>query len=49
MVLTFGNWKCLLTGHGNSDVNYKMGDTVMGTTVKKNYLGVTISTDMKVS
>ena len=49
MVLTFGNCKCLLTGHGNSDVIYKMGDTVMGTTVKENDLGVKITADMKVS
>ena len=31
------------------NVNYKMGDTVLGTTVKEKDLGVTISTDMKVS
>ena len=31
------------------DVNYKIGDTVLGTTVKKKDLGVTISADMKVS
>ena len=31
------------------DVNYKMGDTVLGTTVKEKNLGVTISADMKVS
>ena len=31
------------------DVNYKMGDTVLDTTVKKKDLGVTISADMKVS
>ena len=31
------------------DVNYKMGDTVLGTTVKEKDLGVTISADMKVS
>ena len=41
--------KCLHTGHGNLDVNYKMGDTVLGNTVKENDLGVTISADMKVS
>ena len=35
--------------HGNSDVNYKMGNTVLGTTLSKKDLGVTISTDMKVS
>ena len=31
------------------DVNYKMGDTVLGTTVKEKDLGVIISADMKVS
>ena len=31
------------------DVNYKMGDTVLGATVKEKDLGVTISADMKVS
>ena len=35
------------TGHGNLDVSYKMGDTVLGTTVKEKDLGV--SADMKVS
>ena len=44
-----GKCKCLHTGHGNLDVNYKMGDTVLGTTVKQKDLGVTISADMKVS
>ena len=49
MLLNFGKCKCLHTGHGNLDVNYKMGDTVPGTTVKEKDLGVTISADMKVS
>ena len=31
------------------DVNYKMGDTVLGTTVKEKDLGVTIRVDKKVS
>ena len=31
------------------DVNHKMGDTVLASTVKEKYLGVTISADMKVS
>ena len=44
-----GKCKCLHTGHGNLNVNYKMGDTVLGTTVKEQDLGVTISADMKVS
>ena len=49
MLLNFGKYKCVHTEHGNLDVNYKMGDTVMGTTVKENNLGVAISADMKVS
>ena len=32
-MLNFGKCKCLHTGHGNLDVNYKMGDTVLGTNV----------------
>ena len=43
MLFNFGKCKCLHTGHGNLDVNYKMGDTVLGTTVKEKDLGVTIS------
>ena len=31
------------------NVNYKMGATVLGTTVQEKDLGVTISADMKVS
>ena len=49
MLLNFGKCKCLHTGHGNLDVNYKMEDTVLGTTVKEKDLRVTISADMKVS
>ena len=48
MLFNFGKCKCLHTGHGNLDVNYKMEDTVLGTTVKEKDLGVTISADMKV-
>ena len=40
MFLNFGKGKYLHTGHGNL-VNYKMGDTILGPTTKKN-LGVTI-------
>ena len=29
------NCKCLHTGYRNLDVNYNMGDTVLGTTVKE--------------
>ena len=35
MLLNFGKCKCLRTGHGNLDINYNMGDTVLGTTVKE--------------
>ena len=49
MLLNFGKCKCLHTGHGNFDVNYKMGETALGTTVKEKDLGVTISADMDVS
>ena len=35
MLLNFWKCKCLHTGHGNLDVNYKMGDIVLGTTVKE--------------
>ena len=49
MLFNLGKCKCLHTGHGNLDVNYKMGDTILGTTVKEKDLGVTVSADMKVS
>ena len=49
MQFYFGKCKCLHTGHGNWNVNYKMGDTVLGTTVNEKDLGVTISADIKVS
>ena len=49
MLFNFWKCKCLHTGQGNLDVNYKMGDTVLGTTVKEKDLGVTISADLKVS
>ena len=45
----FEKCKCLHTGHGNLDINYNMGDTVLGTTVKGEDLGITIGADMKVS
>ena len=48
MLLNFGKCKCLHTGYGNLDVNYNIGDIVLGTTVKKDF-GVTISTNMKIS
>ena len=49
MLYNFGKCKCPQTGHRNLGVNYKMGDTVLGTTVKENDLGFTVSAHMKVS
>ena len=49
MLLNFGKCTCLHTGHGKLDINYNMGDTVLGTTVKEKDLVITISADMKVS
>ena len=49
MLFNFGKCKCLHTGHRNLNVNYKMGDTNLGTTVIGKDLGVKISADMKVS
>ena len=40
MLLSFGKCECLHTGHGNWDVNYKMGDVVLGITIKENDLGL---------
>ena len=31
------------------DINYYMGDTVLGATVKEKDIGITVSADMKVS
>ena len=49
--ILFNLWKCKCprTGHGDLDIHYKMGDTVLDTAVKQNDLGVTISVDMKAS
>ena len=49
MLFNVGKCKCLYTGHENLDISYNMGDTVLGTTLKENDLGITISADMKVS
>ena len=35
MLFSFGKCKCLHTGRGNLDINYKMGDTALGTTIKE--------------
>ena len=47
ILFNFGKYKYLHSGYGNLDVNYKMGYTVLGTTVKENDLGVSISADIK--
>ena len=39
-------WGCFV-GRAPAYINYKMGDTVLGTTVKEKDLGVTISADIK--
>ena len=44
MLFNFGKYNCLLIGHGNEDVQYKMGGTL-----KESDLELTISADMKVS
>ena len=49
MLFNFWKSKCLHTGHGNLYINYNMGDTVLGTTIKEKDLRITISADMKVS
>ena len=49
MLFNLGKCKCLHTGHGNLDINYNMGDTVLSTIVKEKDLGITLSADMKVS
>ena len=48
MLLNFEKCKWLHTGHGNLNVNYIMGDTVLGTTVRqKRDLGVTTSAGVR--
>ena len=39
MLFNFGKCKCFLTGHGNEDAQYTMGDTVLNTTVKEKTKG----------
>ena len=47
MLFNFGNCKCLHTGHGNEDEQYTISGIVLNTTLRQNYLGLTISADMK--
>ena len=37
MFFNFGESNYLDTGHGNVDVNCKMGDTILGTAIKEKY------------
>ena len=46
MLFNVGKCKCLHTGHGKLDINYNIGDTVFGATVKEKDLGLTISADI---
>ena len=48
MLFNFGKCKCLCAGHGNLGVSCKVGDTVLGNTVKEKDLGGTTNADMKV-
>ena len=43
MLFNFGKHKCLHTGHGNEDVQYTMGGTVLNTTINEKNLGLTIT------
>ena len=47
MLFNFGKCKCIHIGRGNVSREYFMGNTILGTSVKKD-LGVTISADMTV-
>ena len=49
MLLHFGKCKCIHIGHGNMDEEYKMEYAVLGKTIQKKDLRVTISADMNVS
>ena len=49
MLFNFRKCKCIHTGHGNMDEEYKMEDAVLGRTTQEKDLGVTFSADMKVS
>ena len=39
-LFNFGKCKCLLTGPGNTGINYEMGGTILSKIVKEKYLGV---------
>ena len=47
MLFNFRKYKCLHTGRRNLGINYNMGDTVLGTTVKENDLGIAELKEMR--
>ena len=49
MLFNFGKCKCHHTGQWKGNSQYKIGGSVLNTTLKKKDLGLTISADMKVS
>ena len=49
MLFNVGKCKCLHTGPGNTGMNYEMRGTILSTTGKEKYLGVTMNANMKVS
>ena len=49
MLFNFGKCKCLHTGLGNTGMNYEMGGTIIGKTVKEKDSGVSMNANMKVS
>ena len=49
MIFNFEKCKCLHTGPGNTGMNYEIGGTILGKTVKEKDLWVTMNANMKVS
>ena len=49
VIVNFAKCKYLHIRHWKLDVNYKIGDTILGTSIKENDLGITTIADMKVS
>ena len=43
MLLNFGKCKCINIGHGKMDEEYKMGDAVLGRTIKEKDLETGVS------
>ena len=49
MLFNFGKCKCLHARPGNTSMNYEMGGTILGKTMKEKYLVLTINANMNVS